>query len=128
MVELYFDWSSPMMRNQLNDAQIRRMKKLAQDRCCNYCEGNCLMLDWTYCSICPQAISNHLCCSWFRNAVLPNDPILEAQIIGKALKRCTNCGNPFVPGSNRAKYCHACSARRQREAKRLWAQKKKYGN
>ena len=112
---------------RLRDNQLKRVKELIHNRCCNFSDGNCLMLDWPYCSICPQEISHSLCCSWFRNSVLPNDPLLEAQLLGKKLKRCVACSKIFVPRSNRAEYCPYCSLLRRRETKRIWAQRKKYG-
>ena len=68
--------------------------------------------------VCVQSISYSLLCRWFRVAVLPLDESLETALLHqKEQKRCAVCGQPFLPGSNRAKYCKSCAAivhRRQR--------------
>ena len=70
--------------------------------------------------VCVQSISCSLLCRWFRVAVLPLDESLEAALLRqKEQKRCTVCGQPFLPGSNRAKYCKICAInihRRQKTA------------
>ena len=70
--------------------------------------------------VCVQSISCSLLCRWFRVAVLPLDESLETALLHqKEQKRCAVCGQPFLPGSNRAKYCKSCAAivhRRQKTA------------
>ncbi len=64
-----------------------------------------------------QSISYSLLCRWFRAAVLPLDESLEADLLHqKAQKRCTVCGQPFLPGSNRAKYCKILRRHRSPQA------------
>ena len=41
--------------------------------CCNYDNGNCILLDDGDECVCPQLISYSLLCKWFRVAVLPAD-------------------------------------------------------
>jgi hypothetical protein len=41
-----------------------------------------------------------------------------------ATKNCEKCEKPFVPKSNRAKYCAECAAREIKKADRLRKQKK----
>ncbi|ERJ00644.1 hypothetical protein HMPREF0262_00595 [Clostridium sp. ATCC 29733] len=44
---------------------------------------------------------------------------MTALLHRKEHKRCAVCGQPFLPGSNRAKYCKSCAAivhRRQKTA------------
>ena len=67
--------------------------------CCNYCNGNCLLLD----------------------------AALYAEIIKDRdeVKRCCECGATFQPKSNRAKYCAAC-AKRMRRRKEAERQRKRY--
>ena len=98
-------------------SQYRRARKLVR-QCCNYESGNCLALhDGEEC-VCVQSISYSLMCRWFHAAVLPLDePLAAALLYRKKHKRCTVCGQPFLPGSNRAKYCKSCATtvhRRQR--------------
>lgn len=111
---------------RLDERQRAIVRKLIRQRCCNYDNGSCLLLDWPFCNICPQWISHSLNCKWFRQAVLPNAPELEGEILGMGKKRCTICGNLFVPRSNRAQYCAPCSIQRRRDTKRFWARKKKH--
>lgn len=54
----------------------------------------------------------------FRTAVLPLDKGLETALLFRdEMKRCILCGQPFRPGSNRAKYCPACAAQAHRRQK-----------
>ena len=53
--------------------QHRRARRLVHE-CCNYDEGNCLLLDDGEPCVCVQSISLSLMCRWFRVAVLPLDP------------------------------------------------------
>ena len=107
---------------RLSDNQLKRVKELVYKRCCNFSDGACLMLDWSFCNICPQCHSNRLCCKWFRHAVLPNDPKLEADIFKiSPRKRCIVCNEPVFSKSNRAKYCPVCAKneRKRKESIRL---------
>ena len=66
-------------------------------------------------------ISYSLLCNWFRNAVLPADNELLADVMReRSGKRCAVCGKPVYSSSNRAKYCPACAKqeRRKQDAKR----------
>ena len=68
-----------------------------------------------------QGISYSLLCNWFRNAVLPADHELLADVMRERPgKRCAVCGKPVYSSSNRAKYCPACAKqeRRKQDAKR----------
>ena len=106
--------------------QYRKARKLTHE-CCNYCDGNCLLLDDGEECVCVQSISYSLLCRWFRAAVLPLDGALYAEIIQSrdSVKRCAVCGATFTPKSNRAKYCPDCAVRmrRKQEAER---QRKRY--
>lgn len=51
-----------------------------------------------------------LLCKYFRNAVLPAEPKLEAEILMSGAKTvCERCGVPIVKHSNRQKYCAECA-------------------
>ena len=110
----------------MNYPQYRKARKLTHE-CCNYCDGNCLLLDDGEECVCVQSISYALLCRWFRAAVLPLDGALYAEIIQSrdSVKRCAVCGTAFTPKSNRAKYCPDCAVRmrRKQEAER---QRKRY--
>ena len=101
--------------------QYRTARKLVH-QCCNYDEGDCLVLE----CVCVQSISYSLLCRWFRAAVLPLDTNLCAALLyHDQMKPCAICGGSFVPKSNRAKYSPGCAveARRRKEAER---QRKRY--
>ena len=50
--------------------------------------------------------------------MLPQDEALLAELIGRENKKhCTICGKPFIPGSNRAKYCSGCSINERKRKK-----------
>jgi hypothetical protein len=98
--------------------QYQRVQGLVH-QCCNYVDGNCLLLDdgWEPC-ICVQSISRSLICKYFRAAVLPLDRELETALLYKnKSKRCCQCGTLFRPGSNRGKYCPDCAAAVHRQQK-----------
>ena len=97
--------------------QYRRARKLVHV-CCNYDNGNCILLDDGEECVCVQSISYSLLCRWFQIAVLPQDKPLEAALLHRdSMKRCVVCGQPFLPGSNRAKYCKPCTAKVHRKQK-----------
>ena len=103
---------------RMTPAQRKQANALIRRECCNYEDGNCMLLDDGNTCTCPQTISFSVCCKWFRWAVLPLDGTLKAEIFrDKDLKRCAVCGGVFVPKSNRAKYCPGCAARVHRRQK-----------
>ena len=57
---------------RMTPAQRRRANALVRKTCCNYDNGNCLLLDDGEECVCPQTISYSVCCKWFRWAVLPH--------------------------------------------------------
>ena len=91
---------------RMNYRQYRKARRLTHE-CCNYCDGNCLLLDDGEECVCVQSISYSLLCA-------------EISKSREEVKRCTVCGAAFVPKSNRAKYCPDCAARvrRKKEAER----------
>ena len=111
---------------RMNYPQYRKARRLTHE-CCNYCNGNCLLLDDGEKCVCVQSISYSLLCRWFQAAVLPLDAALYAEIIKDRdeVKRCCEYGATFMPKSNRAKYCPAC-AKRMRRRKEAERQRKRY--
>ena len=109
---------------RLTQEQMPAVRRLVK-QCCNFDHGECIALDDGAGCCCVQTISYSLLCKWFRAAVLPLDPALEASLLGGQTKRCASCGEAFVPGSNRAKYCPACSKKR-RKTKEAARQRERY--
>ena len=103
---------------RMTPTQRRQANALIRRECCNYEDGNCMLLDEGATHTCPQAISFSVCCKWFRWSVLPQIGTLEAEIFrDKDTKRCIVCRRAFVPGSNRAKYCPDCAVSVHRRQK-----------
>lgn len=103
----------------MSKTQKRSAVTLIREECANCFQGQCLPLD----TACPQINSDSLLCRWFRDAVLPLDGQLHAQVMGAGgLKTCTVCGGVFRALSNRAKYCAGCAAkeRRKKDAERKY--------
>ena len=69
------------MLPQMTGRQRYRANALIKKLCANYDDGNCLLLDEGEGCVCVQSISYSLLCRYFRNAVLPADPALEAEIL-----------------------------------------------
>lgn len=104
-------------RIELTPSQRRRCNRLIKRLCANYDDGNCLLLDDGEPCVCPQTISYSLLCRYFRNAVLPADKELYADIFKQRAYRCAECGAVFTPNSNRQKYCTVCGKRIHRKQK-----------
>ena len=66
--------------------QHRRARRLVHE-CCNYDEGNCLLLDDGEPCVCVQSISFSLMCHWFRVAVLPLDGELAAALLCRGSRK-----------------------------------------
>ena len=106
---------------RMDNKQLRRSRKLIRALCCNYDHGNCIALDDGEPCVCVQSISYSVLCKWFRNAVLPADCELYAEVMrNRPEKSCLVCGKPIFSTSNRAKYCPSCAKRerRKQDAKR----------
>ena len=116
-------------RIELTPSQRRRCNRLIKRLCANYDDGNCLLLDDGEPCVCVQAISYSLLCRYFREAVLPADRELCADLATTAdtRKKCELCGKPFPARSNRAKYCDRCApyAARHNAAERKRRQRAK---
>ena len=106
----------------LSPKQVKRVHRLVRKECCNFDNGNCILLDDGEPCPCPQLISCSLLCRWFSDAVLPLDRGLFAELYAPEEKRrCTVCGSPFASKSNHAKYCPDCRKKitRKQAAERM---------
>lgn len=113
---------------ELTPSQCSRCNRLIKRLCANYDDGNCLLLDDGEPCVCPQTISYSLLCMYFRNAVLPAEKELYADIFRQRTYHCVECGAVFVPNSNRQKYCQSCSKKVHRRQKNESARKRKMDN
>ena len=84
---------------QLTPTQRRRCNRLIRKLCANYDDGNCLALDEGDGCVCVQIISLSLICKYFRNAVLPADKELCADIYKIHTGPCEICGKNVAPNA-----------------------------
>jgi hypothetical protein len=105
---------------ELTRAELREIRKLAANECANYDrEYGCLVLDGKCYMFYGAAYTNSALCKYFRNAVLPLRPELEALFSGEhhnpVMRKCAVCGAGFVP-SGRGCFC---SGKCRAESKRV---------
>ena len=102
--------------------ELRDIKKLAADMCANFDrEYGCLLLDGKCYMFYGVAYTCSGLCKYFRKAVLPLDPKLEAlfnsENIAEYIRRCAVCGVELFSTGNKAKYCKPCAHRIHRRQK-----------
>ena len=114
------------MSRELTREEKRAIRKLVFSLCANYDrEYGCLPLDGP-CYMLGKCWTGAYC-RYFRDAVLPNDPVLEAALTAEGpvpeTRPCPICGRPFLP-DGRTRYCSAaCSAAALRKQKRDYMRK-----
>ena len=123
-IERRSDGSLPRMTPN----QRKRANILIRKICCNYDDGNCLLLDDGKECVCVQGISYSVNCKYFRHVLLKNKEgrSLEAEIFrDDTTKRCSICGKAFQSTSNNAKYFETCAKVVQRKQKAEYARKRR---
>lgn len=109
-------------RITMSEQSRRKAYALIRSLCANYYNGECLPLECD----CPQMKIHSLSCKYFREAVLPADRKLAAEIMSTDhVKTCGLCSKPFRALSNAAKYCADCS-RRERKRRKAASERKRY--
>ena len=111
---------------------ITGAKQLARKECANWQDGNCVPDDCPCRLINPRYSTVHdgcIDCDWFVKAVLPREQDLhtaywheifrEESDAGEGWKNCARCHKPFIPVSNRQKYCTECGQAAKRTRDRL---------
>ena len=101
---------------RITPKQSRKVNALVKNLCCNYVDGNCLLLDDGEEHSCVQCISRYgIYCNYFKNAVLPADESLFAEIMTPAnQKRCQLCRVNLIPRANNQRYCSDCASFQKR--------------
>ena len=125
-VERNPDGSLPRM----TAGQRQRGVKLIRQTCCNYDNGNCVLLDRGEPCVCVQSISYSVNCKFFRRVLLEDKrgQSLKAEIFrDDSTKRCAVCGKAFQSISNHAKYCEDCAKSIHRKQKAAYARKRRAG-
>ena len=111
--------SEPILR--LTPGQHAKVVRQIRRRCANFDRENCYCLPLD--DICPQTLTLSLLCRYYRAAVLPDDPALEAEI-RKTGQRCQICGAWYSPKGRNAKYCPSCAVEQRRALDRQRKRKK----
>lgn len=111
-----------MAERELTRTERAAIRKLVIGLCANYDDYYkvCLPLD------CPCYMLHKwwtgALCRYFRNAVLPTDPALEAALTGddnsQKQKDCPVCGKAYLPTTSQAYCSDACRAVARREYER----------
>ncbi len=117
---------------RMTSNQARRAKSLISTICSNYdrTTGNCLALDRVDTVRCPQSLTKSVCCKHFRDVILEDKEgrSMKAELFrDERMKPCSECGSPFQPKSNRAKYCPECAKKIRLQKQRQYMAKKRLG-
>ena len=111
---------------ELTRAERAAIRALVVKMCANYGgEYGCLPLDGECYMLLKWWTGAY--CKYFRDAVLPLDPALEAALTGEAvdMRLCAGCGQLF-PTSGKRAYCSAaCEKTALRKQKREYMRKKR---
>ena len=113
---------------RMTSKQRKRANALIRSICCNYDNGNCLLLDDGEACICVQSISYSVNCKYFRQVLLEDKEgaSLKAELFrDDTTKRCAVCGGFFQSTSNNAKYCRDCAKAVLRKQKAAYARKRR---
>ena len=106
---------------ELTGKEKRHIRKLVVSKCANYDkEYGCLPLDCE-CPVFGICFTNSALCKWFRKALLPTAPELQAIFEPMPLAVCKECGKHFQKNGKRV-YCSdkcAAEARRKQTAARV---------
>jgi predicted nucleic acid-binding Zn ribbon protein len=116
------------MSRELTREERAKIRALVTKLCANYDrEYGCLPLD------CPCYMLGKCWtgayCRYFREAVFPNDPVLESSLTREGpppeTRPCPVCGRPFLP-DGRTRYCSpACAGAAHRQQQRAHMRKKR---
>lgn len=118
------------MSRELTREEKAAIRRLVTGLCANYDrEYGCLPLDCE-CYMLGKCWTGAYC-RYFREAVLPTDPALEAALTTEGpapeMRPCPVCGRPFLPEGNQA-YCSvACSEAARRKRQRDYMRKRRAG-
>ena len=116
------------MARELTREEKAAIRKLVTRLCDNYDRDvGCLPLDCP-CYMLEKCRTGALG-RYFREAVLPNDPVLEASLAAEdaapETRPCPVCGRAFLP-DGRARYCSpGCAKAALRQQKRNYMRKKR---
>lgn len=111
---------------ELTREERAAIRKLVVSMCANYDRDyGCLPLDCECYMLGKWWKGGY--CKYFRNAVLPLDPALEAALTGGAvdMRPCAVCGQPFPMNGKRAYCSDACAGKARNKRQREYMRKNK---
>jgi predicted nucleic acid-binding Zn ribbon protein len=122
---------SGMEARELTRAERAAIRKLVTGMCANYDhEYGCLPLGCPCYMLGKWWTGSY--CKYFRDAVLPLDPALEAAltVLGNSFckKTCPVCGASYIPATSQAYCSEACRIKGKREADRRRQQRHRRKN
>ena len=107
-----------MKKINLNSQSFSSVMTLIKKQCCNYYQGNCLLLDDGDTHTCPQLITpSHIICRYFLDAVLPADKTLLKDLRSESVVMmvCSLCGKKTERTGRNQKFCPDCAKEKQRQ-------------
>ena len=117
------------IRRELTAAERTAIRKLVKGSCANYDpEYGCLPLDCDCVML--QKCWTGGGCRYFRNAVLPTDPVLEGKLsIGASVETrlCAICGEPFHEDGKQIFCSDVCAGEAHRRRNRQNMRKRRGG-
>ncbi|WP_283592131.1 cysteine-rich VLP domain-containing protein [Clostridium butanoliproducens] len=116
---------------ELTRRERAAIRRLVTGMCANYDpEYGCLPLDCG-CYMLDKCWTGAYC-KYFQTAMLPLDPVLEADLTGNhavlSRKTCPVCGTAYLPVTSRAYCSEACRSKGKREADRRRQQRHRRNN
>jgi len=116
------------VERELTRAERKAIRKLVTNECANHCrEYGCLQLN-DACFMLGKCWTGAYC-KYFRNAVLPLDPMLESALTSKPIetRTCSICDTEF-PVIGKQRYCSdICAGNAQRKRNKEYMRKKRGG-
>lgn len=118
------------MCRELTRDERRAIRRLVTGMCANYDSGyGCLPLDCG-CYMLDKCWTGAYC-RYFREAVLPLDPVLQAALTGEGAapeaRPCPVCGRPFLPQGKQGFCSAACTQAARRKRQRDYMRKRRGG-
>ncbi|NFQ01345.1 cysteine-rich VLP protein [Clostridium sporogenes] len=107
---------------ELTRRERASIRRLVTGICANYDpEYGCLPLDYGGCYMLDKCWTGAYC-KYFQKAVLPLEPVLEADLAGTpallSRKTCPVCGTAYLPVTSQIYCSEACRRKGKREADR----------
>jgi predicted nucleic acid-binding Zn ribbon protein len=118
-----------MIHRELTCSEKSTIKKLVKELCANYNhEYGCLLLNGNCYMMYGVGYTNTGMCKYFRESVLPTNPMLEAVLTGGSIvetHHCIMCDGVF-PANGKKVYCSdVCAAEKKKRQQREYIRKRR---